>query len=62
MRKRNEIKLSDFLHKNSVIKNKKFDASGKNIGEIGDIDAYICSEVETLNLSNNRLKSLKGIS
>jgi len=45
MRKRKELKLSDFLHEKSIIKNKTFDASSKNISEIGELNAYILSEV-----------------
>lgn len=61
MRKKKDVFLSAFLKEEAVLNKKTVNLQGSGITTIDEISPFLCSEIEILNLSNNKLTSLKGI-
>jgi hypothetical protein len=61
MRRHKQVGLSTFLHDHTHIPHKLLALPAKNISVIDELNPYLASEVESLDLHANRLTSLKGI-
>lgn len=61
MRKQKQVGISTFLAHRSPAPTKILSLPDKNITVIDEINPYLASEVESLDLRANRLASLKGI-
>jgi Leucine-rich repeat (LRR) protein len=61
MRRQKQIPISSFLHPKTKIINKSISLSANNINLLDELDHYVSSEIECLDLSCNKLTSLKGI-
>lgn len=62
MRKKKDICLSSFLREEAIINLREVDLSNKGITVIDEISPFLCSEIESLNLSNNRIVAVKNLS
>ena len=61
MRKQKQVCISGFLVDRALTPTKLLSLPEKNITIIDEINTYLASEVESLDLRGNRLTSLKGI-
>lgn len=61
MRKQKQVGISGFLADRATTPTRLLSLPDKNITIIDEINSYLASEVESLDLRGNRLASLKGI-
>lgn len=61
MRRQKQIPISSFLHPKTKIINKSISLPSNGINILDELDHYVCGEIESLDLSCNKLTSLKGI-
>jgi hypothetical protein len=61
MRRQKQIPISSFLNQKTKIINKSISLTASGINILDELDHYICGEIESLDLSCNKLTSLKGI-